>query len=263
VVGYPAGAGADPLARIVAPRLSAALGREVRIENRPGAGTTNAAHFVALAPADGHTLLFADTALVAAPSLYAGLRFDPLRSFAPVGGALSQRLALVAHPEFKARSAAELVSLAKADPGRIAYGSPGTGTPQQLAMEDFERREGLSLVHIPYPGSAALIPGVVWGQVQIAITSAEQAIAAARDGGVNALFLEGASVRYFLVAPAGTPATAIDKLSSALKTALSSLDVPGAPADWTTPGELAARLEKEVPSWAAVARHAGIRATLP
>lgn len=265
IVGYPAGAGADPLARTVAQRLAQALGEEIRVENRPGAGTTNAAHAAAQAAPDGRTLFFADTALLIAPYVYAGLRFDTLKSYAPVGGVAYSPLALVAHLSVKARTAGEMVAMAKADPGRLAYGSPGTGTVQHLVMEDFERRAGISLVHIPFRSAAAAIAGVLWGRVPFGVATPAAALAEDEGGSANAFLLEDALLHYFLLAPAGTPDAAIGKLSPALKTALDTKDLEahGARPDWTAPGELRARLEQAAARWAGAARHAGVRATLP
>lgn len=272
IVGYPAGGGADELARLVGAKLAEALGQPVLIDRRPGAGTTLAAAAAASAPPDGYTIFFADSALLIAPSSYANLGFDVLKSFAPVGGACSAPLVIAVNPSLEAHSVAELVKLLKADPGRLAYGSPGIGTVSHLAMETFERQAGVSLVHIPYKGAAAILPDLVSGQIHVGILSAPPAAAQAKDGRLRPLALTralpgfDASPRLFILAPAGTPEAVVEKLNAALKTALSSKDLleslarQGASADWTTPRELASRMAQQMPRWAQAAKDAGIRA---
>jgi tripartite-type tricarboxylate transporter receptor subunit TctC len=286
IVGYSAGGGADALARLVGAKLSEGLGQQVLVDNRPGAGATIAAAAVASAQPDGHTLFFADTALLIAPSIYARLQFDVLKSFAPVGGACTTPLVIAVNPSLKANNVAELIKLLKADPGRLAYGSPGVGTVHHLAMETFKKQAGVSIVHIPYKGASAIIPDLISGQIQIGIISAPPALAQAKDGRLRPLALTSpvkvagadwpalaetlpgfdASPRLFILAPAGTPETLVSQLNQALQKALGSKDLldsfakQGASADWTTPRELAARMAQEMPRWSQVAKDAGIKA---
>lgn len=286
IVGYSAGGGADALARLVASRMSEQLGQQVFVENRPGAGATLAADAVARSAPDGYTLFFADTALLIAPSIYPKLGFDPVKSFAPVSGACTTPLVVVVNPSLKAQTIAELIALLKADPGRQGYGSPGIGTVHHLAMELFKRQAGVSMVHVPYKGASAIIPDLISGQIQIGIISAPPALAQAKAGRLRPLALTSpvkvagadwpalaetlpgfdASPRLFIIAPAGTPDAVISKLSSLLKSILSSRELleafaaQGASADSTTPQELGARIAEEVRRWAQIAREAGIKA---
>ena len=285
IVGYSAGGGADALARLVAAKMSEALGQQVLVENRPGAGATIAAATVASSPADGHTLFFADTALLIAPAMYQKLAFDPVKSFAPVSGACTTPLVVVVNNDVKAQNIAELIALLKASPGRLSYGSPGIGTVHHLAMETFKRQAGVEIVHVPYKGAAAIVPDVISGQIQIGIISAPPALGQAKAGRLRPLALTSpvkvagadwpaladtlpgfdASPRLFILAPAGTPQELIGKLNEVLKAALESPDLvdsftkQGAFADWTTPQALGARMAEEARRWAQIAKDAGLK----
>ena len=283
VVGYTAGGGADALARIVAARMSEALGQQVLVDNRPGAGATIAAASVATSPPDGYTLFFADTALLIAPSIYSKLTFDPLKSFAPVSGVVTTPLVIVVNPGLKAKSIAELIALARNE--RLTYGSPGLGTVHHFAMELFQRRAGIPLVHVPYKGASAIIPDLISGQIQIGIISAPPALAQAKAERLRPLALTSpaklagadwpaladtlpgfdASPRLFILAPAGTPEAIVSQLNGALKKILAANETneafakQGAAADWSTPQDLAARMAQELPRWAQIAKDAGIK----
>jgi tripartite-type tricarboxylate transporter receptor subunit TctC len=286
IVGYSAGGGADALARLVAGKMSEALGQQVLVENRPGAGATIAAATVAASAPDGYTLFFADTALLIAPAIYQKLSFDAVKSFAPVSGAVTTPLVVVVNSSVKAQNVAELIALAKASPGRLSYGSPGIGTVHHLAMETFKRQAAVEIVHVPYKGASAIIPDVISGQLQIGIISAPPALAQAKAGRLRPLALTSpvkiagadwpaladtlpgfdASPRLFILASAGTAEEVIARLNSTLKAALESKDLvdsftrQGAFADWSTPQALGARMAEETRRWAQIAKDAGIRA---
>ena len=286
MVGYSAGGGADALARLVAGKMSEGLGQQVLVENRPGAGATIAAAAVATSAPDGYTLFFADTALLIAPGIYQKLSFDPVKSFAPVSGAVTTPLVVVVNSELKAQSIAELIALAKASPGRLSYGSPGIGTVHHLAMETFKRQAAVEIVHVPYKGAAAIVPDVISGQLQVGIISAPPALAQAKAGRLRPLALTSpvkvagadwpamadtlpgfdASPRLFILAPAGTPEEVIARLNGLLKSALSSPELlssfaaQGAFADWSTPQALGTRMAEEARRWAQIAKDAGIKA---
>jgi len=287
LVGFSAGGGADTLARIVAGRMGELLGQQIVVENRPGAGGTLAADALAKAAADGYTTYFADTSILIAPSVYARVTYDPLKSFAPVGGACTLPLAIMANPAVPARNAAELIALLKAHPGKYSYGSPGFGTVHHLAFELFKSRAGVDVVHVPYKGASPIIPDIVSGQIPLAIMSASPALAQARGGRLRPIGLTSpmkladapgwaaladtfpgfdASPRLFLIAPAGTPAAAIAKLNEALKGTLSTRDVldsfvkQGASATYSTPDALGAELAAELAKWSAAAKAAGLKA---
>jgi tripartite-type tricarboxylate transporter receptor subunit TctC len=283
IVGYTAGGGADALARIVAARMSDTLGQQVLVENRSGAGATIAAAAVAGAPADGYTLFFADTALLIAPSIYSKLTFDPMKSFAPVSGAVTTPLVIVVNPSLKANSIGELVGLAKTE--RLTYGSPGIGTVHHLAVELFKKQAGVQIVHVPYKGASAIIPDLISGQIEVGIISAPPALAQARAERLRPLALTSpakvagadwpaladtlpgfdASPRLFILAPAGTPEPVVAQLNQALRKILAAKETndafakQGAAADWSTPQDLAARMTQELARWAQVAKDAGIK----
>jgi tripartite-type tricarboxylate transporter receptor subunit TctC len=286
LVGYSAGGGADALARIVGAKMGGELGQQVLVENRPGAGATLAADALAKAAPDGYTIMFADSALLIAPSIYARLPFDALKSFAPVGGAVTTPLVVVVNPSLEARSARELIDLVKAAPGKYSYGSPGIGTVHHLAMELFKTQAGVTMLHVPYKGASAIVPDVISGQLPIAIMSASPALAQSKAGRLRAIALTSpaklpnvdwpaladtlpgfdASPRLFILAPAGTPAAVVASLTGTLKAALSSREVleaiasQGAAPDYSTPQELAARMAHEMRKWGQVAKDSGARA---
>jgi tripartite-type tricarboxylate transporter receptor subunit TctC len=150
VVPLSAGGFADVPARLLAPRLSAQLGRQFYVENRPGAGGTMGSDNVAKAEADGHTLLFTATPHVISPWLYKTMPYDSLKDFAPVARLASGPYALVVHPELKVGTVAELVAAAKARPGEIYYASSGNGSAQHLVTAMFASLAGINLNHVPY-----------------------------------------------------------------------------------------------------------------
>ena len=287
LVGYAAGGGADALARLTAGHLAEALGQQVLVENRAGAGGTLAADAVAKAPADGYTLLFGETGLLIAPAVYASLPFDPIKSFAPVGSVCALPLVVVANLSVPAQNTAELVALLKANPGKYSYASPGVGTVHHLAMELFRKQGGFDFVHVPYKGAAPIIPDLIGGQIPLAILSAPPALAQAKAGKLKAIALTSpvklagapdwpaladtfagfdASPRLFVLAPAGTPPAIIARLDAALKAMLAkpavqeTLVAQGATAVPASAAELGAFMAAEVRKWSVVARESGARA---
>jgi len=286
LVGYAAGGGADALARIVAGKLGDALGQQVVVDNRPGAGATVAADALAKSAPDGYTLYFADTAILIAPAVYAKLTYDPVKSFAPVGNVVSLPLVFVANPAVPASTAPELIALLKANPGKYSYGSPGFGTVQHFAFELFKKQAGVDVVHIPYKGAAPIVPDLLSGQIPLAIISASPALAQSRAGKLKAIALSSpvklaaapdwpaladtlpgfdASPRLFILAPAGTPQPVVAQLSEALHKVLVQPDLlesfgkQGATAEWTSPDDLGKQIASEVRKWASLARDAGLK----
>ncbi len=286
LVGYAAGGGADALARIVAAKLGDALGQQVVVDNRPGAGATLAADALAKAAPDGYTLYFADTAILIAPAVYAKLPYDPVKSFAPVGNVVSLPLVFVANPAVPASTAPELIALLKANPGKYSYGSPGFGTVQHFAFELFKKQAGVDVVHIPYKGAAPIVPDLLSGQIPLAIISASPALAQSRAGKLKAIALSSpvklaaapdwpalaatlpgfdASPRLFVLAPAGTPQPVVAQLSEALRKVLAQPDLlesftkQGATAEWSSPDDLGRQIAAEVRQWASIAKEAGLK----
>jgi len=286
LVGYAAGGGADALARVVAGKLGDALGQQVVVDNRPGAGATVAADALAKSAPDGYTLYFADTAILIAPAVYPKLTYDPVKSFAPVGNVVSLPLVFVANPAVPAATAPELITLLKANPGKYSYGSPGFGTVQHFAFELFKKQAGVDVVHIPYKGAAPIVPDLLSGQIPLAIISASPALAQSRAGKLKAIALSSpvklaaapdwpaladtlpgfdASPRLFVLAPAGTPQPIVAQLSAALRKVLVQPDLlesfskQGATAEWTSPDDLGRHIAAEVRKWASLAKDAGLK----
>ena len=284
LVGFPPGGGMDTIARIVAPKLSDALGQPFVVENRPGAGGALAADGLVKSASDGYVLLLAESGTLIVPAINPQTSYDPVKQFAAVGGVASLPLAIVTAPSFPAASAQELVAALKADPGKHGYASPGVGTLQHLAFELFLRQAGVRALHVPYKGASAMMPDLMSGQVPIGIVSATVAIAQSKSGKIRALAVTSAqrmaqapeipalaetiagfeaAPNVFLVAPAGF---ANARLSGAVRNALASAEVREAlakqgatpmPAD---PAELGARIAAETRRWAAIVKEAGIKA---
>jgi len=286
LVGYPPGGGMDTISRIVAPKLSEALGQQFVVENRPGASGGVAAEALVKSAADGHVLMVAESGTLALPAVNPKVTLDPAKQFAPVGGICTLPMAFVVNPDFPARTIGQLIYALKEKPGHYSYASPGIGSLQHLAFELFQRQAGVKAVHIPYKGAAAMMPDIMSGQVPIAVISSLAAAGPTKAGRIRTLGVTtrervpanadwpaiaetvpgfDAAPRVFLVAPAGTPSSAIQRLSGALSAALKAPDVldnlakQGATPTPANPGELAAQIAEETKRWATVVREAGIK----
>ena len=169
VLGYAAGGAMDMSARVIAPIMSESIGQPVVVENRTGGAANIAAEAVARSDPDGHTILFYADAYTIAPSLFARLPYEPVKDFVHVTQMVSGAHILVGHPSVPANTLPELIAYAKANPGKLAYASPGNGTPQHLAAELFKGIAGnLDITHVPYRGGGQAIGDVVGGQIQLA-----------------------------------------------------------------------------------------------
>ena len=288
VVPFPAGGGADVLARTIMPRVAQELATTIVIDNRPGAGGNVGAEAVARAAPDGYTLLYGTNGTHAINrSLYAKLAFDPMADFAPVSRMTQIAALLVVHPAFPVRSVAELVDYAKAHPGKVFFASAGNGTTSHLAGELFKTMAGVDIVHVPYRGGALAITDVVGGQVQMMIDVMPNVLPLATGGKVRAIavttstrvpaapeiptFVEsglpGFEVSAWdgVFAPAGTPAVAIDRLNAAIRQTLAdpkvreALVARGAQPVPSTPDELARHVVAESDKWARVVRQSGAK----
>jgi tripartite-type tricarboxylate transporter receptor subunit TctC len=288
VVPFPAGGGADTLARIIMPRVAQALNESIIIDNRPGAGGNVGAEIVARSAPDGYTLLYGTNGTHAInQTLYPGLRFDPVRDFAPVSRMTVIAAMLVVNPDFPANSVVELIQYAKAHPGMVNFASAGNGTTSHLAGELFRSMAGIDIVHIPYRGGALAMADVVAGHVQMMIDVMPNAYPLAKSGKVRALActtaqrfpgapeiptMAEAGVPGFEVsawdaifAPAGTPAHVIDRLNAAIRRALEDPEVAesllrhGALAVPGTPNDLARHVAAETDKWAKVVRQSGAK----
>jgi len=288
VVPFPAGGGADALARTIMPRVAQDLGTNIVIDNRPGAGGNVGAEHVARATPDGYTLLYGTNGTHAINrSLYASQGFDPVRDFVPVSRMTQIAALLVVNPAVPAKSVTELVDHAKANPGKVFFASAGNGTTSHLAGELFKTAAGIDVVHVPYRAGALAAADVVGGQVQMMIDVMPNVLPLAVGGKLRALGvttaarvaaapeiptiaesgLPGFEVSAWdgIFAPAGTPAVAIERLNAAIRRALAdprvreALVARGAQPVPSTPDELARHVAAESEKWARVVRQSGAK----
>jgi tripartite-type tricarboxylate transporter receptor subunit TctC len=289
IVPFAPGGPTEFIIRLVADRLTAALGQPFVIENRPGgAGGTVGAKSVATAEADGYTLLFSSPGpLVTAAAVYKNLDYDPIKSFAPVAMLIYAPQMVVAHPALPVKSLAELVAYAKDNPGKITFGSSGYGTQPHMLGEILKREAGINIIHIPYRGAGQSVSDVVAGQVQMIFETTAILLPHVEAGRLRALALASATrspllpdvpttpesgypklVASFwsgLLAPAGTPATIVDKLNTAVndilktKEAQTGLARLNAEARIGSPQDFAAFIAAETPRWAVIADETGVK----
>jgi tripartite-type tricarboxylate transporter receptor subunit TctC len=289
VVPYAPGGTTDMLGRLVAQQLGSALGRTAIVDNRPGAGTAIGASQVARAAADGSTLLVAtSTTLAINPWLYKKLSYDPLKDFAPVSLIGSVPLVVVVHPSVPANSLAELVALARSKPDGLSYGSAGNGSPQHLGAEMFKFATGASMTHVPYKGSALALTDLLGGQLQLMFTDIAPALQHVRSGRLRALAVTSrkrqptfpdvptvaesgvsgtagfeAVAWQSIVAPAGTPATLVERYSQEIARLIAQpalrqkLESDGFEPASSTPQQLAAYIRSESERWGQVVRASG------
>jgi tripartite-type tricarboxylate transporter receptor subunit TctC len=284
---FPAGGGTDILTRMLAAELQEKLKQPFIVENRTGAGTQIAASAVAKSPPDGHMLLLAPvTTLAIGPSVYKSLPYDTVKDFAPVGLVGAAEFALVANPALGARTLPELIALIKSRPGELSYGSSGRSTPHHLFMEMFLRMIGGTAQHVPYRGSVPALADVVSGQIDMMMVDLAAAIPMIEAGKVRVYGVTSptrvkampdvptiaeaglsgyAATGWFsVVARAGTPRPAIDKLNAVLMTYLKRPDVGERLATLainpltSTPDELGGFIPAEIVKWAQVVKDAGI-----
>jgi tripartite-type tricarboxylate transporter receptor subunit TctC len=288
VVPYPPGGGNDVIARIVAARMSAALGREIVVENRGGAGGTIATRQVARAAADGYTLLVATSSLAINPSIYANVGYDPRKDFAPIGLMAKSQNVLLVNSSLGVASVGELIARAKAAPGKLTFASTGGGNSVQLAAELFAALAGVALTQIPYRGNAPALTDLLGGQVDMMFSPLPAAVGLVHESRVRALAVTGGTrsplfpdlptiaqaglpgyeseLHYGIVAPAGVSRPIVDKLNAALRGALAAPDVAqhfaalGAEVFAGTPEAYASDIASEEAKWSPIVRKAGIKA---
>ena len=288
VVPFPPGGSTDLLARKIGEKLSAQWKQPVIVDNRPGAGGTVGADHVSKAAPDGYTLLIGVTGSNGiAGSLYPNLPYDPIKGFTPVTAVVSAPLLIVKNERVAAKNLNELIAAAKAKPGSITYGSPGTGTSMHLTGEMFELATKTALLHIPYRGSAGALTDLMGGQIDlmfgdvlvvmpqieakkitpIAVTSKERhplfpnvpTVAESGYPGFEALSWQG------LFAPPGTPAAIVDKINKDVNAALASADIQeyfvsrGFKLGGSGAAEYKAFIEAENRKWAGIVKTAGVK----
>ena len=286
VVGFPAGGPLDQHARLLTDKLQAILGQPVLVDYKPGAGGAVGAQDVMKSPPDGHTLMLANTGvMVINPALYTKLQYNTLKDFVPVARTAMQPLALLVNNKVPAQNLKEFISYAKANPGKINYGSAGNGGISHLVPEMFKTASGTFMVHIPYRGSAPAFTDLMGGQVQFMAESIPQAAAYHKQGKVRALAvtskernpalpdiptaiesgLKGFEVVgfYGFLAPAGTPKDTVAKLSDAFQQVMTNPEVrsrmvtQGADPAFLGSEEFGKFLAEETPRWAAAVKASG------
>lgn len=288
VVPFPPGTSPDFIARLIAEPLGQALGQTVIVDNKPGAGGNVGTGAVTRAPADGYTFLFTiQGPLVTAPLLDRNLNYDPVRGLMPVTLVATSPNVLVVDPRLGANTLADFVRIAKARPGQLNYGSIGVGSASHLAMELFKARAGLDLVHVPYQGFPQVVSAILAGDVQAAFMVPGVAIGQIHAGKLKALgvttlgrsatlpeypsFVEQGYPGFeaiswqAVLAPAGTPAPIVDRVSRELVRIIKSDDVRAKmlsqyfSAVGTAPAALAGLMRSERTRWAAVIKAAGVK----
>jgi tripartite-type tricarboxylate transporter receptor subunit TctC len=283
----PFAGGTDAVARLLAFKMSPALGEQVLPEQRLGAGGNIAHRAAAEAAPDGYTLLMGAPPLVINPHLNPKSGYDALRGFAPIAPLTSIPNVLVVHPKVKAASLAELLKLAREAPGKLTYGSGGVGSVNQLAAELLKSRAKIDILHVPYKSATTALTGLLSGEIDVVIVAASSAASYVKEGRLRALAVLDSKRSsampevptaaeagtplvavnwYVLLAPAGTPRAVIEKLNAEAVRAMNAADIRerlaglgGEPASGS-PGDAAAFLRIEFEQWGKVIREAGIKA---
>ncbi|MBI3053374.1 MAG: tripartite tricarboxylate transporter substrate binding protein [Betaproteobacteria bacterium] len=286
IVGYPPGGPSDITARLVAPYLTEALGQQIVIDNRAGAGGTVAATLTARAEPDGYTIsIVANGEMAISPNLRK-LPYDPLKDFETVSRIGANQLALVVHPSVQAKSVAELVALAKAKPGTVNFASAGTGSTAHLAGELFKSLAGIDIVHVPYKGAGPALIDLIGGQVHMLITGYPGALPHIKAGRLRALGATGpkrmiaapdlptisetvkgydVTSSYGLVLPLRTPKAIVARLHRETAAIVKKPEVReklialGFDPEGNTPAEFAAQIKSELAKWAKVIKIANVK----
>jgi tripartite-type tricarboxylate transporter receptor subunit TctC len=285
IVPFPPGGATDIIGRLVAAKMQAVWGQSVIVDNRPGAGTVVGTDLVAKSAPDGHTLGMVVTAHVINPSLRQNLPYDTLKDLAAVSHVSVQHLVIAAHPSVEARNIAELIALAKKNPGKLAYATPGSGTAMHLSVELLKSQTGIDLVHVPYKGGAPAQQDVMGGRVPILldvlyavqplidagkikaiallspqrISSSPIPVVAETVPGVSALSIVG------LVAAGGTAKDLVARISSDLSKAIKSSDLTermtqlGMEPVGSTPAQFDALIRAEIEKWSRVVKASGAK----
>ncbi|WP_395714759.1 Bug family tripartite tricarboxylate transporter substrate binding protein [Reyranella sp.] len=287
IVGFPAGGATDIQARLMGEWLTERLGQQFIVENKPGASGNIGTEMVAKAPADGYTLLQVVTPAAINAALYSNLPFDFVRDIAPVIYAARLAYVVVVNPSVPATTLPEFIAYAKANPGKINYGSAGQGTPQNIACELFKMMTGVNLVHVPYKGGAPAVVDLIANHVQVIFAPVSESIQQIKAGKLRALavttatrldvlpdvptvadFVPGYEASGFagIGAPKATPVDVIDKLNKELNAGLADAKVKarivelGGTVMGGTPAEFGKIISEATEKWAKVIKFAGVKA---
>jgi tripartite-type tricarboxylate transporter receptor subunit TctC len=288
VVPYPPAGGVDAMARIVAEKLSTALGQQVVVDNRGGGSGLVGTRAVIKAAPDGYTLMLGHTGSISInPSLYANAGFDPRKDFAAIGLIASMPVVLLAHPSFPAQSISDLIALAKQQPGKLDVGTSAVGTGGYMSAELFKAVAGVDVAIIPYKGTAGVMNDLLGGHVPVAFGVIPPALGNIQAGKLRALavaspartaalpdtptFAESgmpgfeAVLHYGLLAPAGTPRAIVDRLNAELRKLASNDEVKkrivseGGDPMVSTPDEYAADIDREETKWSSLIRKLNLK----
>jgi tripartite-type tricarboxylate transporter receptor subunit TctC len=288
IVPFPPGGPVDVTARIVTQALAPILGQPIVIENRGGASGAVGGKAAAAAEPDGYTLLFGNiSSLVVTPAVNNNRDYDPAKAFVPIAHVSQNHQVLVVAPDFPPKSVPEFVAYAKANPGKLNFGSPGPGNASHLAAELFRMKTGIDIVHVPYKGAAEAMTGVMGGQVHMFFGDIAGALPLIREGRLRALgwssrtrnpelpgvptMIESGVPDYVVltfigvVAPAGTPPAIVDKLNAAINQSLRAPEVVAAAARISaelqpgSPADFGAFLARERAKWTEVVQRAGVK----
>ena len=288
IIGFPAGGPLDAHMRLLVEKLQSTLGQPIIIDYKAGAGGTVGAQFVAQAPADGYTLLLANTGtMVINPAVYTKTSFETLKEFQPIARTAQQPLALIVNNDVPVQTLKEFVAYAKANPGKLNYGSAGNGGISHLVPEMLKSETGIFMVHIPFKGSAPAFTDLIAGHVQFMAESVPQAANYAKLGKVKALAVTSAKRNpalpntptvietgianlevvgfYGILAPKATPPDVVAKLSQAFKETLESPEIQkrmleqGADPAYLNADQFTKFLAAEMPRWARTVKQAGAK----
>ena len=287
IVPFPPGGGNDTIARLVAQKLAVAIGQQVIVDNRPGAGGTIGAEAAARSPGDGYTMFLAGVASHGInPNLRRKMPYDALKDFQAVSLIASAPLLVVIHPSLPVKNVKDLIAVAKAKPGQINYASNGPGSSSHLAVELFDLMAGVKMTHVPYKGLAPALTDLLSGEIQVMFSSAVAALPQAKAGRLRAIAMTGAKRSpaipnvptvaesglpgyetgswYGVVVPAGTPRAATDRLSREIQAIVKSpdftakLNEEAVIAIGSTPEAFDQHIRAELARWAKVIKAAKV-----
>ncbi|MBV8169954.1 MAG: tripartite tricarboxylate transporter substrate binding protein [Alphaproteobacteria bacterium] len=291
IVPFAAGGGADVVARAITQKLSERLGQQFFVDNRPGASGNIGTEIAARAPADGHTVIVVGPNHTTNPALFTSLPFDPVKDFAPVSLLTAAPYILVVHPAVAATNLKDLIALARAQPGKIDYGTTGNGSAGHLAMEIIRTAARIDMVHVPYKGSPPMLADLIAGQVSLAFDNVLSSAPHIQAGRLRALATSAirrtpffpdtptvaeasgepglvnfdVTVWQAMLAPAGTPPEIVALLSRETQAALAAPDLTqrlaelGVEVKASDPAGLAAFIAADLAKWATVVREAGAK----
>ena len=288
IVAYPPGAANDFLARAIGQKLAEEWKQPVVVENRPGASGIIGSDTVAKAPADGHTLLMGSVTLVILPSLNDKMPFDPLKDLSPIAMVGYGPLLVVVHPSLPVKNIAELIAYAKANPGKLSYGTAGSGTSVHIAVEMFKKMAGVDIVHVPYKGSSAAMMDLIGGQTHLMMDVMPSALPQAKAGKVRMLAITGAkrmselpdvptvaesglpgfdvAAWWGVLGPPGMPQPIVDKLNTTINRLLETAEMRqslagrGLEPAPMAPNEFGRIMRQDATRFGAVVKEVGIHA---